>query len=275
LITSIGFREGITYNPPESHNSRESCSLLCERSPFQLSYHFIPSLDQMAHETREKAGLLSRKSYDNDAASIGSSDVDNPSLDGRTSRELVESDIEVFGDDYEESVDTVPSSHRAGLARIFQLGGAKPSDGQKKDNAQQKRRRVSRRHKERRKRGEEESELMYEMEEGGEASLSPSRESSESDLHRLGKIQEDKKVCSQLLRKRFFMLLICFEGTQKTAIHPCYHPRLYHCPFLHPPLCSVSSDASYSKSYSPLRIIKRHIYISSNYHTHLFGWLPS
>jgi len=149
----------------------------------------------MGPETREKAGLLSRKSYDNDAASIGSSDADDPSLDGRTSRELVESDMEVFEDDYEESTDTVPSSHRAGLAQIFQRGAAKSNDDQEKDNAQQKRRRVSRRHRERQRRGEEESELMYEMEEGGELSLSPSRESSESDLHLLGRIQEDKRVC--------------------------------------------------------------------------------
>jgi hypothetical protein len=148
----------------------------------------------MASETREKAGLLSRKSYDNDATSIGSSDAENPSLDGRTSRELAESDSEVFEDDYEESTDTVPSSHRAGLARIFQRGTAEPSDGQEKGNAKQKRRRISRRHRERRRRGEEESELMYEMEEGGEASLSPSRDSSESDLHRLGRTQEDKRV---------------------------------------------------------------------------------
>jgi hypothetical protein len=153
----------------------------------------------MATETREKAGLLSRKSYDNDAASIGSSDADNPSLDERTSRELAESDREVFDDDYEESTDTVPSSHRSGLARIFQRSAAKPSDGQEEDNAQQKRR-ASRRHRNRRRRGEEESELMYEMEEGGEASLSSSRHSSESDLHRLGRIQEDKRVCSQVLQ---------------------------------------------------------------------------
>jgi|SRR5579871_5920099 len=150
----------------------------------------------MALENREKAGLLSRKSYDNDAASIGSSDADDLSLDGRTSRELAESDREVFEDDYEESVDTVPLSHREGLARIFQQRVAKSSDEQEMDNAQQRRRRISRRHKERRRRGEEESELMYEMEEGGEASLSPSRDSSESDLHRLGRIQEDKRVCS-------------------------------------------------------------------------------
>lgn len=148
----------------------------------------------MALENTERAGLLSRKSYDNDAASIGSSDVDHPSLDRRTSRELAESDREVFEDDYEESIDTVPLSHREGLARIFQQSAAEPSGGQKKDNAQQKRRRISRRHKERRRRGEEESELMYEMEEGGEASLSPSRDSSELDLYQLGKIQENKRV---------------------------------------------------------------------------------
>jgi hypothetical protein len=151
----------------------------------------------MALENREKAGLLSRKSYDNDAASIGSSDAYHPSLEGRTSRELAENDREVFEDDYEESTDTVPLSHRAGLARIFQRSDTKPSDGKRN-------RRVSRRHKERQRRGEEESELMYEMEEGGEASLSPSRHSSESDLYRLGRIQEDKRVCSQLLWKIYF-----------------------------------------------------------------------
>lgn len=229
----------------------------------------------MALETREKAGLLSRKSYDNDAASIGSSDIDNPSLDGRTSRELAEGDREVFDDDYEESTDTVPSSHLTGLARIFQRDGAKPSDGQDKANARQKRRRVSRRHKERRKRGEEESELMYEMEEGGEASLSPSRESSESDLHRLGRIQEDKRVCLQLLREICFKSLMCSEGTQKKTLHSCNHPRLDHRPIPNPPICSVSSNAGYSESYSPLYTIKWHIYISSNYHSHLLGWLPS
>jgi len=152
----------------------------------------------MALENREDAGLLSRQSYDTDAASIGS-DADDPPLNERTSRELAESDREIFEDDYEETTDTVPFSHRAGLARIFQRGAAKPGDGQQKDDVQQKRRRVSRRHRERRRRGEEESELMYEMEEGGEASLSPSRDSSELDLHQLGRIQEDKRVCLQLL----------------------------------------------------------------------------
>lgn len=156
----------------------------------------------MAAQDKEKAGLLSRKSYDDDAASIGSKEADDPSVDGRTSQELKQRDREVFEDDYEESIETATSSQKKGLARIFRDAGGNGDTSEKKPM------RPSKRHRERRRRrGQEESELMYEMEEGGEASQSPSREgtpsrgSSESDLHRLGIIQGDQKRTKK--RRRF------------------------------------------------------------------------
>lgn len=162
----------------------------------------------MASQDKEKAGLLARKSYDDDADSITSKEADDPSLDGRTSQELKE---QVFEDDYEESLETVPSVHKKGLGRIFQ--GASQTSGESgyEPVSEKKSTRPSKRHRERRKRGEEESELMYEMEEGGQASQSPSRDgtpsrgSSESDLHRLGKIQSDKRARK---RRRFTHALI-------------------------------------------------------------------
>lgn len=162
----------------------------------------------MAPQNKEKAGLLSRKSYDDDAASIGSKEADDPSVDDRTAQELKERDREVFEDDYEESIETLPSSQKQGLARIFQGVSGNGETSEKKPM------RPSKRHRERRRRrGQEESELMYEMEEGGEVSQSPSREgtppraSSESDLHRLGRIQGDQKRT----RKRRRFLHVCIH----------------------------------------------------------------
>jgi len=165
----------------------------------------------MATPSREKAGLLSRKSYDDDAASIDSHEAENASIDGRTSEELKEQDREVFEDDYEESINSVPPSHKGGLAQIFQGVGTSQGNAKNGKTPEKKSGRPTKRHRERRRRGEEESELMYEMEEGGDVSQSPSRSqtpsrgSSESDLHRLGKIQEDKRARK---RRRFVHAII-------------------------------------------------------------------
>ena len=74
---------------------------------------------------------------------------------------------------------------------------------------------------------------------------------------------------------RYTSMLMCSEDTQKTPLHPCNHPHLYHRPIRNPPVCSVSSDIGHSASYFPLCTIKWHNYIPSDYDTYLIGWLPS
>jgi hypothetical protein len=147
----------------------------------------------MAQKEEEKAGLLSPTNYDEDAASVSSDgEVDSDgedSVDGRTSGERTRYDSEVLADDYEEEDQGADGSKPGvGLKQLFKRGAES-----KAEKMTIKERRASRRHRERLKRGELESELVYDMEEGGQASQSPSRNSSESDLRRLGLLQEKKK----------------------------------------------------------------------------------
>ena len=55
----------------------------------------------MARCDREKAELLSRDAYDDDAPDVPS-DADEETIDARTSGEILRETQEVFGDDYEE-----------------------------------------------------------------------------------------------------------------------------------------------------------------------------
>lgn len=124
----------------------------------------------MARKEEEKAGLLSPSNYDEDA----------PDVDRDTDTNGEDSEGEVFDDDYEEEeLGADASSPGVRLKQIFKRGGG-DSTSEKKMTI--KERRASRRHRERLKRGELNSELVYDMEEGGQASQSPSRTSSESDL---------------------------------------------------------------------------------------------
>jgi hypothetical protein len=140
----------------------------------------------MAKTEEEKASLLAASNYDDDAPSVGS-DGDE-SLDERTAgRRSHEGDV--FDDDYEdEDLGAAGGKPGVGLKRLFQRGESNAGGKQTI-----KERRASRRHRERLKRGEVDSELVYDMEEGGQASQSPSRHSSESDLRMLGLIQEKKQ----------------------------------------------------------------------------------
>jgi hypothetical protein len=148
----------------------------------------------MVKTEEEKASLLAPSNYDDDAPSVGSDgdeqsdgdeSVDGLTHDGRSYAS------DVFDDDYEEEDEDLGADGGkpgVGLKKLFQRG---ESNTEKKKTI--KERRASRRHRERVKRGEVESELVYDMEEGGQASQSPSRHSSESDLRRLGVLQEKKQ----------------------------------------------------------------------------------
>ncbi|KAF2436468.1 nucleotide pyrophosphatase family protein [Tothia fuscella] len=159
----------------------------------------------MAKKEEEKAGLLSPQGYDDDAASVGSGHEhesnDENSVDDRTSGERTLYDGEVFEDDYdEEELVADAAGPGVGLKRLFigKKRGNEQSEVEKKMTIKQ--RRASRRHRERLKRGEIESELVYDMEEGGQHSQSPSpsRHSSDADLRKSSmlqgmKIQSHKK----------------------------------------------------------------------------------
>jgi hypothetical protein len=153
----------------------------------------------MVQKEEEKTGLLSANNYDDDAPSVSSDrDPDSDgeeSVDGRTSGERTLNESEVFADDYEdEDLGADGSKAGVGLKRLFKRGD---TDAEKKMTIKQ--RRASRRHRERLKRGEIDSELVYDMEEGGQASQSPSRNSSESDLRRLGLLQAEKTQVSRCI----------------------------------------------------------------------------
>jgi len=143
----------------------------------------------------EKAALLSRASYDADAASVHSdhelhSDDDGESDAGRDTLELAERDRELLASEDEREELVSGGSTRGPIKKIFDR--ARGSNSEKLSEKMGKRK--SR--KGRRRRREEESELMYEMEEGGKPpSSGPSRDSSESDLQRLGALQGEKTVC--------------------------------------------------------------------------------
>lgn len=180
----------------------------------------------MSRQEPEKDALLSRKSYDADAFDVDGdnepvSDDEEGSLTDRTSGDINREDLEVMEDDYEaEDVSHTSGPAKGGRLRgLFSKGYAKVDNDQipLQEKRSQKERRASRRHRERLKRGETDSELVYDMEEGGEASQSPSRDSSEVDLRRLRVIQGDKPAKRKNGFKRvalhasiiaFFLLLL-------------------------------------------------------------------
>jgi hypothetical protein len=167
----------------------------------------------MAQTEGEKAGLLSPRGYDDDAASVDSereahSDSED-SQGGRTSGEQTLYDSDVLADDYEEEeLVTGAAGPGVGLKRLFTGGKGAEGHSAAEKKLTIKERRASRRHRERLKRGEVESELVYDMEEGGEASQSPSpsRHSSESDLRRYERLQGPKK---QVGSRHFSNLQTC------------------------------------------------------------------
>jgi hypothetical protein len=146
----------------------------------------------MAPKDQEKASLLSTAAYDDDAPDVGS---DGEQLSDEDAAERGQDEEDVFEDDYEgeELGTTTTRGDGVGLKRLFNR--SKEEGGQTmtiKERRAQKR--ASRRHRERAKRGEEEAELVYDMEEGGQPSQSPSRNSSESDLRRLAAMRSEKKA---------------------------------------------------------------------------------
>jgi hypothetical protein len=156
----------------------------------------------MSPSGQEKASLLPAKTYDEDAPTpdpVGgnASDDEISTVDGRPSIEVAQ-DLEVLEEDYESDhgPSSQPSNTRRGIiGRIFR----RAEDIKYEEPMHQRRRQPSRRHRERLRRGEESAEMMYEMEEGGEASQTPSRNSSEVDLQRLEKVQRGKFVrCSHV-----------------------------------------------------------------------------
>jgi hypothetical protein len=147
----------------------------------------------MVQKEEEKTGLLSANNYDDDAPSVSSDrDPDSDeeeSVDGRTSGERTLHESEVFADDYEDEDQGADGMKPGvGLKKLFKRG-----ERDEKKKLTIKERRASRKHRERVKRGELESELVYDMEEGGQPSQSPSRNSSESDLRRLGLLHAEKQ----------------------------------------------------------------------------------
>jgi len=157
----------------------------------------------------EKAGLLSRASYDADAASVHSdhelhSGDDGESDAGRDTLELAERDRELLASEDEREELFSGGSTRGPIKKIFDR--ARGLDSEKVSEKKEKRK--SR--KSRKRQREEESELMYEMEEGGKLpSSGPSRDSSESDLQRLGALQGEKTVCTSYRQTRIATEYIC------------------------------------------------------------------
>lgn len=142
----------------------------------------------MAPQAQEKASLLSPTAYDDDAPDVDS-DRDQLSEE-EESRERAQEEQGVFEDDYEEE-ELGADGSGVGLKRLFNRS---KRDGEQTLTIKERRaqKRASRRHRERVKRGEEEAELVYDMEEGGQPSQSPSRNSSESDLRRMAAMRSEK-----------------------------------------------------------------------------------
>ncbi|TID17086.1 Phosphodiest-domain-containing protein [Venturia nashicola] len=154
----------------------------------------------MAPQDQEKASLLSPTAYDDDAPDVGS-DRD-PLSDDEDSAERAQEEQGVFEDDYEEE-----EMGAVGMKRLFNRS---KSDGEHTLTIKERRaeKRASRRHRERVKRGEEEAELVYDMEEGGRPSQSPSRNSSESDLRRLAATRSEKSLKMKTGKRPYTRFLI-------------------------------------------------------------------
>lgn len=151
----------------------------------------------MAGLGRERSHLLSNDQYDDDAPDVDAStrrpgedehEDDDDSLDGRTIRNSAEYDHEVFEDDYE--------GQGTGTRQGGPAGGRKDYTSLKADSRDEthnirKARRADRKFRKRRRR-EGESELVYEMEEGGPRGSSEEDERksidsmAEADLKLLG-----------------------------------------------------------------------------------------
>lgn len=162
----------------------------------------------MANPGRENARLLSSDQYDNDAPEVeaetqqqhhlNEDDDDDASLDGRTLRESIEHDHEVFDDDYEDNDATTRegASHSKGIRGIFQ-SNADPSPRKERRQARREARKAKRR---KRHGGEGESEMVFEMEEGGRRTSSDEDErrsidSAQDDLKLLGDTKSQRAVC--------------------------------------------------------------------------------
>jgi hypothetical protein len=176
----------------------------------------------MSRAKGEKTSLLPPKDYDDDdddgVPSIISSgnddvltDLEDDDVDGviseRPSADIAQLDREVLEDDYENDVGATSRGGGGGggrgeqefgargiIARLFRSSRHGNVRGIGGDDTFKRRNRQSRRHRERQRRGEEAAEMMYEMEEGGQASQSPSRNSSELDLQKLALMQKEKAV---------------------------------------------------------------------------------
>lgn len=178
----------------------------------------------MPTNTAEQDGLLSRRSYDADAHGVEDEELrsDTGSLNGDDSAQEDEDDDDVLADDYEErDLSQSPGRERRGLRGIFGRSGYDRVENtgiQMQEKPANKSRKPSRRHRQRLKRGELESELVYDMEEGGEQSQSPSRHSSEVDLRQLRMAQVASSASKKHKTKKrlalhaaiivFFMLLL-------------------------------------------------------------------
>lgn len=186
----------------------------------------------MAPRDQEKASLLSPTAYDDDAPDVGSDreplSDDEDEDEEEDSAERAQEEQGVFEDDYEE--EELGAGDDITLKRLFNRS---KNDGQRTLTIKERRaqKRASRRHRERVKRGEEEAELVYDMEEGGQPSQSPSRNSSESDLRRLAAMRSETEKLKKASR---LGPTICFKadkGNRRLADGPIhassFTPLLY------------------------------------------------
>jgi predicted AlkP superfamily pyrophosphatase or phosphodiesterase len=140
---------------------------------------------------------------------------DDDTIDERPSADIIREDEEVLGDDYESDVDDEQQTQKTVasgfLGRWFNRGQSQ-QEYMRPVNMRQRPRRASRRHRERRQRGkpEEEAEMMYNMEEGGEASMSASQAESEVDMTEWKEMDMEKKT-----NKKRFGSTRC----QRTLLH--------------------------------------------------------
>lgn len=160
----------------------------------------------MAPYDREKAKLLSSSAYDDDAASFNSgSDDDERSIRGKTSLEIALQDQEVL--DSEDEREQL-------LSRGLPQTGSTSRD--KVKISKWERRKLAREaKKDRKQRRKGEDEVMYEMEEGvrpSDSELELSRNSSESDLQRLGHVRKERAVRSYKNSYTIVLTLVRLDG---------------------------------------------------------------
>ncbi len=154
----------------------------------------------------DQRSLLSPSHYDDDAASLRSvSDQESDSEDdqvlkgARNSREIAEHDKSVLKEEEErEKLLLVGQTDGNGLRRVFtrsDISGSKVRIGRQERGRQRGQDRKATRRKKKGK-GHEESELMYEMEEGGlrddTSSACSSAESSDLDREKFNSVLRDQ-----------------------------------------------------------------------------------